>query len=53
MAADHPGHAVVVVWDTAEKVFDNGKPPAVPTGWYPATALIATPLAPRREEATR
>ena len=26
-------HAVVCVWQTAEKVHDNGRPPAVPDGW--------------------
>ncbi len=31
-------HATVQVWQTAEKVYDNGKPPAVPDGWFPAEA---------------
>lgn len=29
-------HATVQIWMTAEKVHDNGKPPTVPAGWYPA-----------------
>lgn len=31
-------HATVQVWMTAEKVYDNGKEPAIPDGWWPATA---------------
>lgn len=31
-------HATVQVWMTAEVVYDNGKAPAIPQGWYPATA---------------
>ena len=31
-------HAAVNVWRTAETVYDNGKPPAVPEGWWPASA---------------
>lgn len=31
-------HAVVCVWQTAEKAHDNGKNPAVPAGWWPAEA---------------
>ena len=27
------GHAVVTVWMSAEKVYDNGKQPTVPEGW--------------------
>ena len=29
-------HATVQVWQTADKVYDNGKPALVPEGWYPA-----------------
>jgi hypothetical protein len=37
--ADAQGqHATVQIWMTAEVVYDNGKPPAVPDGWWPATA---------------
>lgn len=37
--ADAQGqHAVVTVWQTADKVYDNGKVPAVPAGWYSADA---------------
>lgn len=32
-------HAVVMVWQTAEKAYDNGKAPSVPAGWYPADCL--------------
>jgi len=31
-------HATVQIWDTADKVHDNGKPPLVPAGWWPASA---------------
>lgn len=34
-------HATVQIWMTAEKVYDNGKAPAVPDGWWPATAQTA------------
>ena len=41
--ADAQGqHAVVCVWQTADKVYDNGKSPAVPEGWYPAEACLNT-----------
>ena len=36
MADAQPHHAAVNVWQTAEKVYDNGKPPSVPTGWVAA-----------------
>lgn len=38
-------HAVVCVWHFGEKVYDNGKPPAVPQGWEPAdsTGVPALP----------
>ena len=29
-------HATVQVWQTDEKVYDNGKPPLVPDGWVDA-----------------
>ena len=35
-------HATVQRWMTADVVYSNGKAPAVPSGWYPATAEIAT-----------
>lgn len=41
MADAQPQHAVVTVWMSAEKVHDNGKPPALPAGWYPADAQMA------------
>ncbi len=41
LADAQPQHAVVTVWMSAEKVHDNGKPPAVPDGWYPAEAQMA------------
>jgi hypothetical protein len=28
-------HAVVTPWHAAGAVYDNGKKPAVPDGWYP------------------
>jgi hypothetical protein len=31
-------HATVQTWMSADKVHDNGKPPAVPAGWWPPTA---------------
>jgi hypothetical protein len=34
-------HAVVCVWNAAEKIHDNGKPPGLPAGWYPADAITA------------
>lgn len=34
LADAQPMHAVVCLWETAEKVFDNGKPPNVPEGWW-------------------
>lgn len=37
-------HATVQLWMTAEKVYDNGKPPSVPAGWYPPDAQFATRL---------
>ncbi len=44
LADAQPQHATVQPWMTAEKVHDNGKPPAVPEGWYPADAQMATSL---------
>lgn len=41
LAAAQPGHAVVTHWCSSEKVYDNGKPPIVPAGWYPADAVAA------------
>ena len=29
-------HAGVVRWRTSEIAYDNGKPPHLPEGWYPA-----------------
>jgi len=34
-------HATVQVWMTADVVYDNGKSPTVPAGWWPASAQIA------------
>ena len=39
LADAQPRHAVVVVWQTADKVYDNGKRPTIPAGWYPADAV--------------
>lgn len=37
--ADKQGqHAVVCVWMSADKVYDNGKHPSIPDGWWPASA---------------
>lgn len=33
LASAQDRHAVVCVWQSAEKVFDNGKAPALPAGW--------------------
>ncbi len=38
LADAQPGHATVQVWQTADVAYDNGKPPTIPAGWYPATA---------------
>lgn len=34
-------HAVVTRYCSAERVHDNGKPPAIPQGWYPPEAQTA------------
>lgn len=34
-------HAVVTVWMSAEKVYDNGKRPSIPDGWWPPDAISA------------
>lgn len=34
-------HATVQAWMTADVVYDNGKPPLAPEGWWPATAQHA------------
>lgn len=48
--ADQQGaHAVVCVWGTSEKVYDNGRRPYVPEGWWPPEAECA--LAPRANAA--
>lgn len=41
LANAQPHHAVVTLWMDSEKVHDNGQPPAVPDGWWPATATMA------------
>lgn len=38
LADAQPIHATVQFWMTAEKVYDNGKPPGIPAGWYPPEA---------------
>lgn len=38
LADAQPMHATVQVWQTADVQYSNGKQPAVPDGWYPATA---------------
>jgi len=35
-------HAVVTLWMSAEQVYDNGKAPAVPEGWWPPDARMAS-----------
>lgn len=42
LADAQPGHAAVTVWQTADKVHDNGKRPTVPPGWWPADAITAS-----------
>jgi len=44
LAEAAPHHAVVNVWKTAEKVYDNGKPPAIPQGWHAPEAAPWPPL---------
>lgn len=34
-------HAVVAVYSTSQKIYDNGKPPYVPQGWRSPQALTA------------
>lgn len=41
LADAEPGHAVVTYWRDSTKVYDNGKRPTVPTGWWPPTAITA------------
>ena len=33
-------HAVVTRRNSSETVYDNGKPPALPDGWYPPEAEV-------------
>lgn len=42
LADEQAHHAVVTLWMDSEKVHDNGKAPAIPEGWYPADAQMAT-----------
>jgi hypothetical protein len=35
-------HATVQPWMSADVVYDNGKPPLVPEGWYSPDAQTAT-----------
>lgn len=35
-AAEHPFHAVVSIDHTSDAIFDNGKAPGIPEGWYNA-----------------
>lgn len=41
LADEQPIHATVQIWMTAEKVYDNGKAPGIPSGWWPADAQTA------------
>jgi hypothetical protein len=41
LANEQVGHATVQVWQTADVVYDNGKRPTVPDGWWPADAVVA------------
>lgn len=34
LADEQSQHATVQLWQTADKIYDNGKAPAVPAGWY-------------------
>lgn len=38
LADAQPTHATVQPWMTADVAYDNSKAPAVPEGWWPATA---------------
>lgn len=38
LANAQPTHAVVNAWGSAEVVYDNGKPPTRPEGWWPLEA---------------
>lgn len=38
LADEQTTHATVQIWMTADKVYDNGKPPEVPMGWWPPDA---------------
>lgn len=51
LADSLPHHAVVCIWGSAEKAHDNGKPPRLPPGWWPATARSA--LEPRPGDYSR
>ena len=41
LAVSQETHATVQIWMTAEKVYDNGKSPLVPAGWYPPETQYA------------
>jgi hypothetical protein len=51
IADEQAVHAVVTIWDSAEKVHDNGKKPGVPEGWWHPDAQHAGQ--PRRAAVTR
>ena len=38
LADEQSTHATVQIWLSADKVHDNRKKPAVPEGWWPASA---------------
>lgn len=42
LADEQPHHAAVCAWQQSGVVYDNGKTPTVPTGWWPADATNAT-----------
>ena len=41
LADAQANHATVQAWMTADKVYDNGKAPEIPAGWWPSTAQTA------------
>jgi hypothetical protein len=49
-ARAHPIHARISIGHTADFIFDNGKEPGLPEGWWPATAQ--TCLEPRPASVT-
>lgn len=46
LADAQPTHATVQIYWTDEVVYDNGKAPLIPDGWFPPDAQVATRTAP-------